>query len=646
MFGLRVWRTFRGSSALNRATTVSVGTPPVTYSADLAFDVLLKQVHRPINHAAALKVPSSGHLVISNSSLKHLVESAPGDVLALDLETLSEGFRPIFRNQSPVIVYTRKDDRPEKLDRLCDLLQNQLEAEDLEAAEKTCYSILNFISSDADLDSHQISVTFYLLSQLYAQQSRKEELERLIAYLITVIEARGVELKPPYAMSLCEYATLLMLQLRFEEAEEVLQFGLTIEAQDTAGQYARGILMLSLTKLRLENANYTEAIEVGKRAEAIFIELQAETSDHCMRLLHFIGQALENTGDLEGALTYFERGVKALADETHPLHDLIEYQISLGLTKVKLELVEEGLAWLSKAFNGSVGLGDKRLIQDIAAKYGKLLDIIGRSKEALDVLQTALNEVGPRPELHCLEGDAYFNLKDLRRAEVSLLKALKLSEKWFFPEVVTSAAISLTYTYITLENLPKAEEALLNALERVGEAPSEWSFRLCLSLGQLLNFKEQKGRAEASEHYARKALQIATEFYKEGSPEVARAVDTLALTLIGQGKFEGVAEMLEQSISIKEGQSEIDAVGLVDTYTTYATLSLGLKDLDKTENIYLQAVEVVRKSGIDPDLPQIRYLFEMITQFHTHEGDSEGVEAINRAVEELRQKYRKAERLT
>jgi tetratricopeptide (TPR) repeat protein len=535
---------------------------------------------------------------------------------------------------------------PEKLDRLCNLLQSQLEAENWEAAEKTCYSILNFISSDADLDTDQISVTFYLLCQLYAQQSRKEELERLIAYLITVIKVRGVELKPPFAMSLCEYATLLMLQLRFEEAEEVLQFGLTIEAQDTAGQYARGILMIGLTKLRLEDANYTEAIEVGKRAEAIFMELKAETSDHCMRLLHFIGQALESTGDIKGALTYFERGVKALADETHPSHDLIEYQISLGLTKIKLRLVEEGLAWLSKAFNGSLGLGDKRLIQDTAAKYGKILDTVGRSKEALNIVQTALNEGGPRPELYCLEGDAYFNLKDLRRAEESLQKALKLSEKWFFPEVVTSAATSLAYTYIALENLPKAEEALVNALEKVGEAPSEWSYRLCLSIGQILSFKEQNGRAEASEHYARKALQIATEFYKEGSPEVAKAVDMLALTLIDQGKFEGVAEMLEQSISIKEGQSEVDAVGLVDAYTTYASLSLGLKDLDKTENLYLQAVEVVRKSGIDPDHPQIKYLFEMITQFQADEGDSEGVEAINRAVEELREKYRKAKGLT
>jgi tetratricopeptide (TPR) repeat protein len=628
---------------MSRANYVVVPDPLQKFSAETPLDQLLRDLEKPAAHAYALKDISTGHLLFTSVAYNNSLDAALGDELTLELEPISDGLRPLLKPRVgsdkalKIDRALKKEARAQRLIELSNQSSAMIAKGKLKEAELACNKILNMAASEDDLANSDFNSAFTTLARVFSLEDRVADFERLMAYLFYIIKVRNVKMQPEFALTICDYIGFLSNEFRFVEAEELIEFGMTLEASSNDNIFTLGLLSLALTKINLDSMNFVKALEAGHRTEGLFKELDDEDNDFAVRLKLFLGKAYEETENLDKALEYYQDGLEIIQKDEEVTEELVIFFKSIGIVKLKKGMVEECLDDFKKAFENCLGLEGSEAVLDVSTDYASALTKSEQYDEALEVLSRAMRKCGRHPELLMIEGEVYNMTKKYDKTVDTLQEAFaSLSQVDVEPAVIAEMSVMLSEAQESLEDLVGAEATLRSAVEKLADTPGAYSYEVYYAFAELLSDKES--RLEEAEELIRTAGDLAKEYFGESSIEYAKALEVRATILIDSNKFEGVTDVIEKAIAIKTALEGEESASLLESYLVYAALSLSIQDLERVSGLFDKALELIRINKMDPDEPEVKHLFELVNQFNVLSKDPKGREQLMQQIEALKVK--------
>ena len=327
--------------------------------------------------------------------------------------------------------------------------------------------------------------------------------------------------------------------------------GVGVGDEETLG-IAHNNLCVALTEM----ASLAPALEACERA----LEIRRGMGDlrRVARSLNNQGRVLQRLGRFSEALEVFREAL-ALNEGRGDLGAQAVNRSNLGTAAFEMGDYAmairffESVARLAKENPQEAWAPTQEAIAQL--NYGVVLEKLGAYREALDLYEGLLNEVGvlsmaERATLQVNRGVLYRNLGDPRAALMAFEEAIRTFEGLGDPIGLSNAWLNRGLAFhLNLGDFPTAEtsyrEALAYALE--GEAQAE-EVQDLVFLGRLL---QEQGRLEEAEEVLSMALRKA----EEGAFLEAHwsALEGLGRLAESRGDLEAAAESLEQAIEIIEG---------------------------------------------------------------------------------------------
>jgi serine/threonine-protein kinase len=287
--------------------------------------------------------------------------------------------------------------------------------------------------------------------------------------------------------------------------------------------------------------DYEPALEAMIEAEALTLGSAGMNHESMPRILNIIGMLYLGRGDLQEALPYMERSMRARESVIGPEDPEIAYYL-INLAELRRELGDYAEAL--PLYDRALELRERKLeaqhpqIAMTCLAYGGFLNTVGRYDAALPMLERSL------AIYHELLGDRHVS--------------------------TASAQWELARTLRSMEKRAEAEKLLLRSIatfEDLGGSLSPWLGDPLCELGSL---RLAQGRlAEAEQHFAR-ADSIWTTAHGVAYHQLATAALGLGRVAATRGRHEEAIRHFEQALKIRQDALHADHPLLPEIFDAYA----------------------------------------------------------------------------
>jgi tetratricopeptide (TPR) repeat protein len=275
----------------------------------------------------------------------------------------------------------------------------------------------------------------------------------------------------------------------------------------------------------------------------------------------------------------------------------------------------------------------------------RLLRMIGRSREAVDLVRNSLQQIettssdslGLVATLHMLAEEQYLS-GDWIDSERSYERVLELQRRKLGPEhpAIAFSLRGLAQLHMGRGNLQAAELRFRQALDIRRHGLPDDHPDVAESLHDLANVQQQAGQLMPAETLYMQAIEIRSKALGEAHPETVASMHALATAQSQRGDFAEAAKTLERALELLRADKEDEHPHTLDLRRTLAMVCQSLRDAPRAKTLLERTLQGYEKR-FGKDTEGVIGVLQDLARLNNSLGDGLAALAIYDRIESIRQ---------